>query len=222
MEVLVSDIKTKVRTVIDEIAPNDAQFLGTQDEAELDTIINNRLCEAVDFVHGGADRDLLAGDAYKVVSVGSGVSVDVTDMLRFISGKKTGWSRSVTELTIDGSEEYAIALDEYVGASTDRPAALITLDESSGAAHRKLQLMPTGQTGKIFYIEKCEIKQGEEPVEENSEEEPETYDYVNIDKLMVDAVVNYLAGLVLMTLNDDRGENLIKLATNMIGVEEKG
>ena len=205
MDIKVEDIVKDVRVVIDEIAQNDSGFLSSQDETELDTIIKGRLCEAVDFVHSSAALDLMGGDVAERENCSvSGLSVN--NMLRFVIGFCNGWSKSVNEVLLDGTEEYAMATDEYVGASNQRPAALVDFN----GAGKTLYLIPNDGSGYVVYIKKCSVKTN------TTTETP--YDYVEIDSLMKDSVVNYLAGLTLMTLNDGRGENLIKLATSRIGV----
>lgn len=55
MDIGVSDIVSEVKICIDEIGLNDAEFLGTQDNEEMDTIIKSKISEALRFVNGNAD-----------------------------------------------------------------------------------------------------------------------------------------------------------------------
>ena len=55
MDISVSDIVSEVKICIDEIGLNDAEFLGTQDNEEMDTIIKSKISEALRFVNGNAD-----------------------------------------------------------------------------------------------------------------------------------------------------------------------
>jgi hypothetical protein len=129
-------------------------------------------------------------------------------MIRFIQGKGNDWRNAVRELTEEGTMEYVIATDEYVGASIDRPAVL--LEYVNGG--RTLSLLPEGQAqegslGSVVYIDKAAITTSD------------NVSSVPIDSNLYAAMVEYLAGLVLMVLNDNRGENMIQLAKSMIGMD---
>lgn len=215
MNAKLEDIFRDVRVAIDEIATNDSEFLSEQDESELDGIIRGKLCEAVDFVHLSADLDLMMGDGFVEKEIDEDdETLDVTGMLRFIMGKRAGWKRSVREVYLEGSEEWSIAMDEWVGASVDRPAVLEEFDYGK----RIMRLLPETGDGKVVMLEKCVIKNdgegdvvGDLPVLGN--------EYVVVDGLLYSAMVNYLSGLVLMVLNEDRGENMMKSAMSRIGMD---
>lgn len=69
MEISVSDIVSEVKICIDEIGLNDAEFLGTQDNEEMDTIIKSKISEALRFVNGNADWGLL--EPNKIITDGT-------------------------------------------------------------------------------------------------------------------------------------------------------
>ena len=69
MEISVSDIVSEVKICIDEIGLNDAEFLGTQDNEEMDTIIKSKISEALRFVNGNADWSLL--EPNKIITDGT-------------------------------------------------------------------------------------------------------------------------------------------------------
>ena len=62
MEKSVGEIVEAVKVCIDEIGLNDAEFLGEQDNGEMDTIIRSKIGEALRFVLGNADWALLEPD----------------------------------------------------------------------------------------------------------------------------------------------------------------
>ena len=64
-----SDIVSEVKICIDEIGLNDAEFLGTQDNEEMDTIIKSKISEALRFVNGNADWGLL--EPNKIITDGT-------------------------------------------------------------------------------------------------------------------------------------------------------
>ena len=65
MNVGVTNIIERVKTTIDEIAANDAEWVETQDNTEMESIIVQKIPEAVDFVHRTAKYELLAGDVIR-------------------------------------------------------------------------------------------------------------------------------------------------------------
>ena len=69
MDISVSDIVSEVKICIDEIGLNDAEFLGTQDNEEMDTIIKSKISEALRFVNGNADWGLL--EPNKIITDGT-------------------------------------------------------------------------------------------------------------------------------------------------------
>ena len=69
MDISVSDIVSEVKICIDEIGLNDAEFLGTQDNEEMDTIIKYKKSEALRFVIGNADWGLL--EPNKIITDGT-------------------------------------------------------------------------------------------------------------------------------------------------------
>ena len=58
------DILNDVKICIDEIGLNDAEFIGTQDNAEMDTIISSKIMDALRYVQGNADWSLLEPDLF--------------------------------------------------------------------------------------------------------------------------------------------------------------
>jgi hypothetical protein len=68
MKKAVSAIIKDVRIAIDEIALNDADFAGGEDNQELDSIICSKIKEAVDFVHGNA--------AYSIIDISDNSSTE--------------------------------------------------------------------------------------------------------------------------------------------------
>lgn len=200
MNKTINEMVALVRTAINESGVNDGEFVGN-DEQELTDLIKERLPEAVDFVHSGAALPLMYGDVVVSSSTDDGF-LPVAGMLRFIKacdeGSNPVWKKAVTELIDEGSEEEVLAKDEYVGASGERPVAILGQSQDGAS----ITLYPTPQEGCVYVIAPCNRLQ-------NS---------VDIDSNMLDAVVNYTAGLVLLSLHDERGDNMIGLARNEMGM----
>lgn len=64
-----TEIYTAVRTAIDEIALNDAEFEGEEDNTEMKTIIRSKIEESADYVTANCDNSLLLGDEASVIDV---------------------------------------------------------------------------------------------------------------------------------------------------------
>ena len=206
MSKTVANIVADVRLAIDEVGVNDAEFFSGSDETQLKNLIISKLCEAVDWVHSSAALELMAGDVFEHGTVSSS-GLSVTDMIRFVQARGYGWTNAVRELTEEGTEEYFLAVDEYVGASVERPA--VVLEYVDGG--RLLSLLPvdSSHNGNAVYVNRLAVPSG-------GWQDSST---VAVDSNLYTAMVEYLGGLVLMVLNDDRGENLIQLAKSMIGLD---
>jgi len=210
MNKTITDITNDVRVVIDEIATNDSEFSGGQDFAELNTIVSKKVCEAVDYVHRAANANFLQGDAVTLVDEITAIEhqpagrVEMPDFLRFILAYVSSWYRNEKVLITEDSAEYLAVKDSYVGADREHPAAVLRQEAGNNQVGYIIELLPyqNGDTGKVAYIKKCTIEN----------------DSIVVDSGVYESMINYLAGLVLMVLNDDRGENLIALANKEIGV----
>lgn len=215
MNVGVTNIIERVKTTIDEIAANDAEWVSIQDNSEMDTIIEDKIPEAIDFVHRVAKYELLAGDEI-LTAEGTADStrpvLTVTGgILRFLNAASDSWPWPVTTLLTKDEDEYAAALDEYCGASVDRPAVLME------SAERFMFLeVKAGDEYSMDYIAKAKKKTA---TAGQDTEETVTVEYYEIDENMVTAVIYQIAGLVCMTYNEERADTMFGQALAWMGVE---
>ena len=226
MNVEVTDIIAQVKTAIDEIAANDAEWVAVQDNSEMDTIIAQKIPEAVDFVHRTAKYELLAGDVVKTAKGTADSTRPVIiisgGILRFISALCDSWPWEVTKVYTKDEDEYASSLDKWCGASVDRPAVLMQ-------SPTKFMFVEAyaGDDISMDYIEKAAKKTpGDETDGDTSgtvagASETVTGDYYEIDGFMVTAVIYYIAGLVCMTYNEERADTMFGQAMAWMGVEVK-
>lgn len=217
MNIDVTDIIAQVKTVIDEIAANDAEWVETQDNTEMESIIVQKIPEAVDFVHRTAKYELLAGDVIRTAE-GTADSTRPTltvtgGILRFISALCDSWPWEVTKLYTKDEDEYAASLDEYCGASVDRPAVLMK-------SPTKFMFVEAyeGDDISMEYIAKAE-KKTPDVTDGEASGTVVTGDYYEIDGFMVTAVIYYIAGLVCMTYNEERADTMFGQAMAWMGVE---
>ena len=136
MKIKVEDLIHAVRTAIDEIGVNDAEFAQGQDSQEMDYLIESKLEESIDFVHAGAAIELLRMDALSSVTQEDEadwdngvvtVNLETTGhsgFLRLVQAFSAGWSYPVTEALIPSDPRFAIARNPYVGGTHERPAVL--------------------------------------------------------------------------------------------------
>jgi hypothetical protein len=218
----VEDILRDVRTVIDEIALNDSDFFGGLDNYELHEIVRQKLAEAVDFVHGNANanlvdfsdasvksKDLTNGASADDSSIGSGFEYRIkkpNNFLRFIQGVMDCWSEYVTETIDAGDPDYLKVQDEYSGASVLRPAILW-----DGRQFRFIKGTSDKHKATVLYFERCSY-------DPNSTTPAES---IEINQALYTALVYYLSGLVLMTYGEQRADDMFNMAMTHMGVTAK-
>lgn len=258
MKKAVSAIIKDVRTAIDEIALNDADFAGDEDNQELDSIICSKIKEAVDFVHGnaaysiidisdkcstegsdnssteGADNSSNDGSdnssndgSVKCMEATSTTRDDLvytinrpTDFHRFLFGTMDCWGEHVLETIDVGTEDYVLALDPVVGATPYRPAI----------AYDGLNFMFIKGTGKdkdkdkdkasLYYLPVCSYDHTKGTTEEKTTTEGTTTATTDIiiNKSLYTALIYQLAGLTLLTLGEQRADDMFNLAMTHMGI----
>ena len=204
MVVSLQNIISDARKVIDEIAANESDMVLGSDDSELDAILSLKAVEAVDFVHRHADVSLMALDTAKVAAAASGVC-DVSDMLRFLIANDTSWAHPVVGLIEEGSPAHSVALDAYIGASAERPCAVLGVAADGSASKRVVTLLPSGASGFVRFVPRAVVTGGSALVDSN----------------LYSQVINYLAGIALLSLGDSRANDLIELAYSQLGISQK-
>lgn len=219
MNKAVSVIIKDVRTAIDEIALNDADFAGGEDNKELDSIICSKIKEAVDFVHGNA--------AYSIINISDNSSTDgsvkckeaksteradsvyviqrPTDFHRFLFGMMDCWGELVLETIDVGTEDYVLAHDPVVGATPYRPAVAygeLQFEFIRGASK-------DANTASLYYLPICDY----DHIADNS-----TTKEITINKSLYTALIYQLAGLTLLTLGEQRADDMFNLAMTHMGI----
>ena len=122
-----------VRIAIDEIAVNDSDFLDEKDGDELDAIIESKIEDAIDFVHGNAAIEKLSTESLSVIKNSefddgnemSYIAEVPDDFLRFVQAQCSTWVRAVTEVLTPMDPLFSAAKDEYVHATVFSPAVLM-------------------------------------------------------------------------------------------------
>lgn len=219
MKKAVSAIIKDVRIAIDEIALNDADFAGGEDNKELDSIICSKIKEAVDFVHGNA--------AYSIIDISDNSSTDgsvkceeaksteradsvyviqrPTDFHRFLFGMMDCWGELVLETIDVGTEDYVLAHDPVVGATPYRPAVAY-----GGLQFKFIKgTSKDANTASLYYLPIC----GYDHTADNS-----TTKEITINNSLYTALIYQLAGLTLLTLGEQRADDMFNLAMTHMGI----
>lgn len=232
MKKAVSAIIKDVRIAIDEIALNDADFAGGEDNKELDSIICSKIKEAVDFVHGNA--------AYSIIDISDNSSTDgsvkckeaestkradfvyviqrPTDFHRFLFGMMDCWGELVLETIDVGTEDYVLAHDPVVGATPYRPAVAygeLQFEFIRGTTKDANTASPDNSTTKdantasLYYLPIC--------VYDHTADNSTTKEII-INKSLYTALIYQLAGLTLLTLGEQRADDMFNLAMTHMGI----
>lgn len=142
---LVSEIVTRVRAVIDELMQNDSNFLReSEDEKNLTSVIIDKIGYALQYVIENAPLEKLDSDMIETLAstpVTGSFSIDAstlvgtlvlpTDMLRIVEARLSSWSHFPIPES-DTSQAYLMQQDEYARGSWDRPVNILTYNASGG------------------------------------------------------------------------------------------
>lgn len=211
----VDTIITDVRVCFDEIGLHDAEFL-TDEEKDVDTIIESKIGDALRFVCLHADLGYLEPTVKKgiVESDASGVVEVVLEdnFLRFCYAYLDGWRFPVTEHILYTEKEYATLKNPITTGYPDNPKAALVdkvkLTDGEASNSRVLELYSIDKNTKVScvygYI---------------SEITSDTNDNYNIPDKVYRGLVYYTAGLTLLTFKDAHADSLMNQAMQMIGAK---
>ena len=214
----VGDIVSRVRQTLNESQVNESEFYTGADESELDGLIRSRALEALNFVHGTAEAGLL--DADRTVSavsdaapVGGGylcAVVPVPGFSRLKSIHVGGWARALSELGDCDSPEYAKQSDPYACGTPERPVAFLC----DYGVDKKIELYSLVRADTSVSVQYM-VYRGALDTDATGAEG------VSVSDRLVDAYVYYLAGLVLVMLNDPHADDLLNMACSLMGVQSQ-
>lgn len=226
MKKAADEIVSAVRICMDEIGLNDASFMDGTDNAALDTIIRSKIVDALRYVHGNADTDMLTPDAEAeidckptdtttdnaelagVIDKKKKVSIVLpTDLMRLCYVKLGEWVMALSEYILWTDKEYAKLQDSHATGTWERPQMALTLKKDK---KRVLELY----SAKGIEATTCYMGYMEEPSDSG--------DGYNIsDKLYV-AFIYYITGLVLLTLKDEHADSMFNQALTLMGISPQG
>ena len=208
----VDTIVDDVKKCIDDIGVNDADFIAGSDNADMATIIESKIGDALRFVNLHADVGYLEPTIVIKEGTDEGVAVAKgvvdytlpTDFLRMVYAKLGDWLFAVTEPIYYTEKEYATLKNPITTGYPDNPKVAIT-------ANKHLELYTTKSSEVILtfgYIgETVQISEGE-----NKDKWP-------IPNKLYRAVIYYIAGLTLLTYKDAHADSLLNMAMTMMGAK---
>lgn len=217
---LVSEIVTRVRAVIDELMQNDSDFLReSEDEKNLTSVIIDKIGYALQHVIENAPLDKLDDDMLETLTgteLASSFSIDSTslvatlilptDLLRIVEARLSSWSRfPVPER--DTSQVYLMQQDQYARGSWDRPVNILTYNASGKKILEMYSAKTSADTLVFVFVSK-----------------PDTTD-IDADHMSTDldvpsqleaALIYQIAALTMTAFKDDVAGSLFAIAAKYL------
>lgn len=220
----IGSIIADVRTCINENADNEADMaIVTVDDSELDNLIQSKIAEAVDYIHGNADVSLMEEDTINYITFedapvndDSAVEIELSEegghILRVVGGKLGSWRTMVGEI-VSGldTDRCNMIMAKHAGANSQRPAIVRKYGSGTYTLSMYRSARKDKDTLTIAYIARADKGS---LVSDMGESEN-----IDVDKNLYTAIVNYCAALVLITFGQtDKAKEMAELATVEIGV----
>lgn len=217
----VTTIVSDVRVCLDEIGLNDASLISGSDNAEMNSIIESKIEDAISYVYRNADETLvLLGDIdreeYTSGGYGEtsspytfGLPADTLRVLYVVmleNSSTTTIKEKVVGVPIhhiiySNEKEYATLFNPITTGHDDNPKVGVDLAQLTFSLYG-----PTLGGGK-----RVELGYLGMPTKSNSA--------YNISESLYRAVVYYIAGLVAMTYKDAHADSLFNMAISSMGVK---
>lgn len=215
MECRIENILKDVRVALDENGVSEPLVsISDNDTLLLDDLIKNKIVDAVRMVAVQAPGSMLdEGVDFSesdlvwpsgVDGIGWAYMTLPKDFLRLVYFKMSDWRRGVTEVIYPDNPLYARQKSRYAGVrgNPENPVCAIV----TKPPYKVLECYSSNTAGKVSievarYLTMPEIDQ---------------QGIVNICQMLYRPVIYYLAGLVLMSLGDNRAENFINLSMNFM------
>lgn len=225
----IDDIVRDVEVTLDEIALNDAEFDGIeQDDSERATIIRSKLADALRFVYAHADWSLLDPDKIvkteglldsedliqtkTVDGITYGIYTLPSNFLRLCYAGFSSWSHMLghEDIIMWTDKEYTMLKDKYTTGTPERPRIAIAYSGKK----RVLELFSCN-SGQM-YVDQGAIGFMTEP-----EICEDTSVGVNIGDKVYRAVIYYIAGLTCITYGEQqKAQMMFTEANDLMGFTE--
>lgn len=214
----ISNIVRDVEVCMDEIAANDSELEGIQDNAERATIIKSKIPEALRFALVNADASMLEPDqvatsvsTVTVNSLSHGTYICPPNFLRLVYAKYSTWARALGHEDIIqwNDKEYARLSDKYATGTDKRPAIAM----GYSGQNKILELYPAPASGTVA------IGIMTEPGDLTGKTDS---DSVSIPSRCYRAVIYYIAGLTYVTYGEQqRSAMMFEQANDILGISQQ-
>lgn len=213
----ISEIKTRVRAIIDELTQNESNFLTqSEDERNLTRIIVDKIPHALSYCVLHANPQLFQDSDGTWLSTGVTLTINSSDkvgkavlpqtVLRVLRVRMSSWWKSV-EPCPSTSPLALMQGDAYARGSYDRPVAVFV--EDSAAPYLMLYSgRTTNDTVSIQAVTKIT------PTE--TELLDDSYD-VNVPSALESAFLYHVAALTMATLQEGVSDRLFTISNNYLG-----
>lgn len=205
----IDQIISKVRTKLDEIAVNESEMIGTEeDNANLNMVIQSCVPEAYRFISLNAHPNMLEGKQYAsgALTIGKDLVGKIGlpgDFLRLLSVRLSSWISSCSVFVDEDSPEYRMQSNQWVSGNKYKPVAAL-VQTGTGRQVELFKASSTNDELKSFiYI----------PVLADN------YSEVDLSDQTADAFIYYVAALTMVTFREDVANQFFSVARNLLGLE---
>jgi hypothetical protein len=198
----VSELVGEVRITIDENSVQSEYLASDSDNLELDELIRSKLPDAIRAIHEIAPNRLIEGVPYLIDESDQHKNTDGTghvkvpdDFLRLVLFDMRSWRMPVYAAINDNSDEYAMQKNVFTRGSASKPVCALTQDiegnrileyYSAGLINDGTQNLRDHRIRQMVYLPMPSINN----------------DMVQISSSLRAPIVNYCAGLVMVSRGD--------------------
>lgn len=218
-EYTITQAVNAVRTSIDELQLNSSLMININDEdnSDLNSIIRDKLVEAVTMVHKNAQHENVLQDAEEFTpsvtnTIISGKKVAMTineTLMRLVALKMTDSDMVLTNVFIEGAPEAAMQKDANLCGNYEKPAAVYDAGKIT-----YYSLSPATISATYSIVEYLRFLPY--PTMKERTVDGETVKYVEICSQLQLAIEAYLVGLVLVVFKDNSAETYFNLAKGLM------
>ena len=200
------EIITAVKTVIDELGVNDADFLGESSQDSLDEVIKSKILESVEQIYKTASWHLLDGMPITEPKFEINTNLSATlqlpkDFLRLVAVQISDWKFTVNTYAMEDSPIHRRQLNIHSRGTADKPICVLCKNNDGDYLELFSAVSNEATLIKSLYVAKPEFSEIKYQLRLSICEKLETSIYYRI------------AGLTLMTFGDTRANELITLST---------
>lgn len=202
---LLSEARSFVHAAIDEIQLNDSEFEGViDDNADMDSIIDSKILEAVTYIHNNAQLNKIGEDAVTAMPTtsldGTSIKIPSKDIMRLLMFKGRDSDLSVTNWYGEDSPVAAMQNDEYAKGTYQNPVIIKRIGANPFFQYYSLAKADALGNDSIAYIPYPLISGTGNSIS------------IDICETVKLSILNYLTGLVLLVYKDQHADSFFNQA----------